>query len=45
MCTLSYECTHTICMNIFKRLNRLNIKIHEVSHQECFSVVKDVTFH
>jgi hypothetical protein len=31
-------------MSIFERLSRLDLKIYEVSHQECLAVDGDVVF-
>jgi hypothetical protein len=41
----SYEYTHaqSTSMNISKRLSQLNLEIHEVSYQECFTADRDVT--
>jgi hypothetical protein len=43
----SYEhmYAHPISMNISERLNRVDFEIHEVSHQERFTVDGDVTSH
>jgi hypothetical protein len=40
-----YIYVHSILMNIFKRLSRFDIEIHEVGHQKRLTVDKDVTFH
>jgi hypothetical protein len=32
-------------MSTFERLSRLDLKIHEVGHQECLAVDGDVIFH
>jgi hypothetical protein len=32
-------------MNIFERLSRLDLEIHEIGHQECLTVDRDVAFH
>jgi hypothetical protein len=42
-----YEHTYAypISMSIFKRLNRLDLEIHEVSHQECIAINGYVIFH
>jgi hypothetical protein len=31
-------------MSIFERLSRLDLEIHEVSHQECLVINGDVVF-
>jgi hypothetical protein len=41
MSNYSYEHTCPISMSIFKRLNRFDLKIHEVDHQEYIAVDKD----
>jgi hypothetical protein len=38
-----YTHAHSIIMSISERLSRLDLKIHEVSHQERIAVVRDVT--
>jgi hypothetical protein len=35
--------TLLISINIFKRLNRLDLEIHKISHQERLAVDSDVT--
>jgi hypothetical protein len=36
---------HFTYMSTFERLSRLDLKIHEVNHQERLTVDGDVTFH
>jgi hypothetical protein len=45
MNTHPYEYTHihSILMSISERLSRLDLKIHEVSHQERIAIDGDVT--
>jgi hypothetical protein len=38
-----YTHTHPISISISERLIRLDLKIHEVDHQECIAVDGDVT--
>jgi hypothetical protein len=42
-----YECMYTHCtlMNIFERLRRLDLKIHEVGNQERLAVDRKVVSH
>jgi hypothetical protein len=35
-------CTHIFLMSISQRLSQLDLKIHEVDHQECLAVDRDV---
>jgi hypothetical protein len=37
--------THPISMNTYERLSRLDLEIHEVSHQECLTVDEDIVSH
>jgi hypothetical protein len=37
--------THTTSMNIFKRLSRLHLKIHEVSYQKRLAIDEDIASH
>jgi hypothetical protein len=39
--------THTyfIPINIFERLSRFDFKIHEVGHQKCLTVDKNIAYH
>jgi hypothetical protein len=37
--------THFTPMSIFKRLCRLDFKIHEVSHQERIAVDRDIVYY
>jgi hypothetical protein len=39
-----YMYAHTIPMSIFKRLSR-HLEIHEVDHQECLAVDRDIASH
>jgi hypothetical protein len=47
MNTHSYKYTHAyhIPITTYEKLSRLDLEIHEVSHQECLIVDGDVTFH
>jgi hypothetical protein len=47
MSTYSYKHmhTHSIFMSASERLSRLDLEIHEVGHQECIAVDRDVTSH
>jgi hypothetical protein len=36
---------HFTLMSTFERLNRFDLEIHEVGHQECLAVDGDVTSH
>jgi hypothetical protein len=47
MNTYLYEYTHAhlISMSTSERLNRLDLKIHEVSHQKRLAVDKNVASH
>jgi hypothetical protein len=47
MSTHSYEYmyVHHISMSTFKRLSRLDLEIHEVSHQERLAVDGDIASH
>jgi hypothetical protein len=47
MITYTYEhvYTHLIPMSISEKLSRLNLKIHEVGHQERIAVDGGVVFH
>jgi hypothetical protein len=42
-----YEYMHAqlTLMSILKKLDRLDLEIHEVGHQECFTIDKDVISH
>jgi hypothetical protein len=40
-----YMHVHSIPMSTFKRLNRLDLEIHEVGHQEHIVVDENVVFH
>jgi hypothetical protein len=45
MSTYLYEYMHAhpTLMSTSKKLSRLDLEIHEVDHQECFTVNRDVT--
>jgi hypothetical protein len=45
--TLLYEYIHAhpISMSTFERLDRLDLEIHEVDHQERLTVDRDITYH
>jgi hypothetical protein len=47
MATHHYEhmYAHSTPMSTSKRLSRLNLDIHEVDHQECLTVDRDITSH
>jgi hypothetical protein len=47
MSTYTYEhvYTHPIPMSISEKLSRLNLKIHEVGHQECIAVDGGIVSH
>jgi hypothetical protein len=47
MSTHLYKHTHAhpTLMSISERLGRLDLEIHEVNHQECIAVDRDVAFH
>jgi hypothetical protein len=36
---------HTTAMSTFERLNRLDLEIYKVGHQECLTVDGDITSH
>jgi hypothetical protein len=36
---------HTTPMNTFKKLDQLDLKIHNVGHKEYLAINKDVTYH
>jgi hypothetical protein len=42
---IKYMYIHPTSINTFERLGRLYLVIHEVSHQERFTVDRDVAYH
>jgi hypothetical protein len=42
-----YEYIHIypMSMNIFKRLDQLNLEIYEIDHQERFTIIRNVNYH
>jgi hypothetical protein len=47
MCTYLYKYihAHTTLMNIFERLSRLDLEIHEVGYQERLIIDGDIVFY